>query len=127
MVLRGGTLLMSSGSHGNPDAMHPFVVLNNKCTAGRQALVSLSTIRSGQFHDSTCILERGVHPFVVVRSFAHYQHARVLDSSHIQKCIKGWEFHVKEPMPSDVVDQLLDGALSSRFTPRYVKNYLNDL
>lgn len=104
-----------------------FVILNDACKDGKHALVSLSSIKDGQFHDPTCLIEAGSHEFVKVRSFVRYQMARIDLAAHLTKCVDGWTFAAKDPMPAEIVCQMLAGALVSEFTPIFVQEYIQSL
>src|SRR6266404_6519415 len=75
----GATVHMPSGARGS----HLFVILNDgaQCAGYGPGLhflsVSVSTIRLGIYHDKSCLLRAGCHPFVKVDSYVHYGGARI--------------------------------------------------
>jgi hypothetical protein len=125
--MKGGTLLIPSGSDLRPDGKHLFVILNDPCKNGQHALVSISSIRDGQYHDPTCLIEAGEHEFIRIRSFVQYQMARIERTQHLINCVGGWTFIEKAAVSEALVDRMFAGAIDSDFTPRFVQEYLEAL
>lgn len=125
--MKGGTLLIPSGSDSRPDGQHLFVILNNSCRNGQHALVSISSIRDGQYYDPTCLIEAGEHEFIRIRSFVRYQMARIERTQHLINCVGGWTFIEKAAVSEALADRMLAGATASDFTPRFVQEYLEAL
>lgn len=124
---KGGTLLIPSGSNANPDSKHLFVILNDACPQSQHALVSISTIRLGQYHDPSCIIDVGEHEFVREKSFVKYQMARLEKSDHLIKCVAGWTFTEKPPVSETLLVRIIAGVELSDFTPKFVQDYVAKL
>lgn len=127
LPMKGGTLLVPSGSPSKPDGKHLFVILNAACSAGRHAMVSLSTIRDDQHHDASCILEIGEHEFVKSRSFIRYNLARIEATFALQNAVYASDYLVRAPMIPSVVDRMIAGALTSDFASGVLVKYLKAL
>lgn len=125
VVTRGDTLLIPSGTLADPNKKHLFIVLTKECNGGEHLLVSISTVRPSIFHDPTCLISAGEHPFVTVPSFVEYRMARTIDAAHICKCVDGWEFMKKEPATGALLKRICDGVLVSKFVPTRILNYFN--
>lgn len=124
---KAGTLLIPSGSIAKPDGKHLFVILNDVCRDGCHALVSISTIREGQHHDATCIVEAGEHEFVQRKSYIEYRMARIEKSAHLIKCVSGWTFIEKVSVSEALFGRILGGVEASDFTPQFVQKYIKSL
>jgi hypothetical protein len=111
---RGATLLIPSGPSGN----HLFVVVTDELD-GEFLLVSVSTIREGRFHDSTCEIDAGVHEFIRDRSYAYYRDARVVHGHHLIAMEQGGVFFAKDDMSLGIVDAIASGVELSDHTPNY--------
>lgn len=55
--IKKGPLLIPSGSNRNPDGLHLHIILTDACANCQHLLVSISTVRVGQYHDPTCIVK----------------------------------------------------------------------
>src|SRR5689334_21602470 len=106
---------MPSGREGD----HLFVVLNNPAAfegyGGRPhvVLVNFSTVRPGIFHDKTCVLEAGCHPFVKAESYAVYKRARIEPAKHLEQRVQEGLFKPHIAMPAAQLAVIKAGIKSS--------------
>lgn len=117
---RCDTLLIPTGPTGD----HLFAIATDVCANGSHLLLNVSTIYDGVFHDPTCEIEIGEHPFVVRRSYVAYQYAQIQSSARLAQMVAGWVYKIHKPASQELTDKMLAGVTDSPFTPRYVKKYL---
>lgn len=87
IVFQRGTLLIQTGP--NP---HLHIVMNDPvhCTELRELsvlVVNISSVRDHAYHDQSCILRNGCHPFVRWDSWVMYSHATVLRLPRLEQNI----------------------------------------
>jgi hypothetical protein len=123
---KGDTLLIPSGSDSNPNGKHLFVIVTSQCRDGFHLAVSISRIKNGIAYDPTCVLQAGEHPFVKGPSFIFYAKAAKLRHQGIIKCVKGWEYHVKDQCSPTLLTKIEDGMNASPFAPRWAKTFFNE-
>lgn len=117
------TLLLPSGTFESPDKKHLFIVMTKVCANGQHLLLSVSSIKDGVKHDSTCELEVGCHPFITARSYIFYAKAAQVRSAQLIKCVDGWLYTPKDRLADDIFKRVCDGVDVSPFTPRWAKKY----
>ena len=117
---RCGTLLIPTGPAGD----HLFVITTDACRDGRHLLVNLSTIRPGTFHDTTCELQIGEHPFVTAPSYVVYRGAMIQPAERLSRMVDGWVYKAHQDATEQLTARMLAGVGASKFTPRHIKNYL---
>jgi hypothetical protein len=122
-TLKGNCFLIPSGTLFHPGRHHLFVLLTNVCPANTHIAVSLSSIKPGVSHDSTCIVDPGEHPFIEVSSFVLYAKPQQLFRSGIAKSIGSRIYTAKEDCESVLLERIRAGLMSSPFTPRWAKDY----
>jgi hypothetical protein len=69
--------------------MHLFFVVTNKCPDNRHLLLSVSSVKIGHFHDSTCVIGIGEHAFVTTESLIFYSKPQLLHHDNLAKCVAG--------------------------------------
>ena len=116
-IVRGATLLIPSYIPGNPDHLH--VVMCDPNLVGQVLLVSICTYNEEKRdHDSTCLLDKGDHPFIKHRSYVRYASAEIRRASNL-KNMTGKGF-----INEMVFQKILDGFYVSRHAGRFVFEYL---
>lgn len=119
------TILVPSGTAARPDLKHLFVILSDpfgkppKCL-----LVSISSIKDGAYHDPTCLLYEGDHPFIQRPSFVRYQQCWVEDVAKLEAGVRAGYFVRREMMDGEIVARILAGCINSRHTTLEVKNLI---
>lgn len=116
-------ILVPSGTQDDPDRHHLFVILTDACEEGFHLAVSLSSVKQGMKHDTTCVLDAGCHDFVTKKSFAMYGKIEKLRSTHLSKCVAGWLYKPKGEMPDEYFDRICAGVEKSDFTPGWAQKY----
>lgn len=105
------------------DGQHLYVVATNPCDEDKALLVSLSSVKEGRFHDPSCVIEVGEHPFVTKRSFVEYRVSRILRCDHVVKCVAGWVFTPKAEVSDALFGKIEAGIEASDFTPKLITTY----
>lgn len=132
--IRRATLLYPSGPANDPNRNHLFVLLTDPIAdplnGGKvcSLLCGLSTVYPTIYHDPTCILQPGDHPFITRNSFVFYAESRVVEAAKLVNGVAQGSFVAKPMMNSAVVDRICAGVLVSIHTPpkaqRFYKIYL---
>lgn len=117
-----GSLLIPSGPSD-----HLFVVMNNACADNMHLLLPVSSIKPNKWHDGTCILGAGCHPFIVKDSFAHYRHMINRKAGHIAKCVADKTFEEKPPMGSAEFLQMFAGIWHSPHSAKWAIQYADHI
>jgi hypothetical protein len=116
-------LLVPSGTKVDPDRKHLFITLTNACPRGFHLLVSLCSIKAGIFHDPTCELSPGMHPFITADSYILYSRPEQLAGARIVKCVEGWTYRPYGDMEAEALQTICNGLMASSFTPRWAKKF----
>lgn len=120
---RGGTLLVPSG----PSGFHLYGIVTHACPEGRHLIVNISSIPEAGFHDATCIVNAGEHPFVNRPSYAVYSMADVQAAERLGRMVDGWVYRPHDDLAPEITDRIEQGILASRHTKRRIKNYFSGL
>ncbi len=123
VVARGNTLLVPSGTKADPDKMHLFVVVTDECDAGEHLMVSLSSIKQGVYHDPTCEMQVGAHPFVTAPSYVEYRLAIIRSAQYICQCTNNGAYIPRQPLSAALLVRVADGVLVSSFVPAKIRRY----
>lgn len=123
-VFERGTLLILSGP-----ANHLHIIMNDPVYSHEHGydgvlVVNISSIKPDIFHDDTCILEAGSHPFVRWPSWAVYKQAVVMDASRLDDKVDGGEIVVHTPVSLSVFAQVRAGFDASRHVAIKIKRFL---
>ncbi|MFD1610854.1 hypothetical protein ACFSCW_03455 [Sphingomonas tabacisoli] len=117
---RRDTLLIPSG----PDGDHLFVITTDACLSGRHLLVNFTKAKPGRHVDDACLLAPGDHPFVTADSYVLYRSARLEPANRLTLLVDGWVYKVGRQATEELTQRILNGFGESRFTPKFVKDYL---
>ena len=100
---------------------HLRIVLSSALKTGNEAMylvVNVTTWYDGASdQDSSCILNRGDHPFIKHKSWVNYKNAEVLTFFEIFKKLQDGTFIRKEDLRPDVLKRVQDGAKASSEFP----------
>jgi hypothetical protein len=80
----GATYIVPSGPN-KKEHLHVIVAHPNK--NGTFIWVSVCSVKNGIYHDPTCIISGGSHPFLPNKSFISYNFAYFQNLNHINKMI----------------------------------------
>lgn len=120
------TVLIPSGPDHDPDRMHLFILLTDPVTEEQLVLfVSISSVREDGWHDSTCILCPGDHPFVVRDSWVDYRTAQIEPAQKILNGVNQGLFVPKGTVEHEVFLRVCEGLMySDHVKPRVRQFYL---
>lgn len=119
------TVLIPSGSTDRPDLLHLFVLLCDPFGDPPQCLlVSISTVYQNGYHDPTCLLYAGDHPFVKHASYVKYSSCRLIEAARLERAVAAGIFKQHDMMDGTVVARILQACLSSRHTPQAIKDLI---
>lgn len=128
IVTRRATVLVPSGTEDRPDLKHLFILLNDPSGTEKLVLmVSISTVYPDKYHDPTCILEPGDHPFINCKSFVMYSKARIESVKTLEAGVKQNLLIPKEPMALEVFARICQGVLDSKRTPAELKRFFDPI
>jgi len=86
-IFPGQTFLAKTGSPSDASKMHLYVVLTEPVdTSTKKACmiwVPWSSVKEKRFHDATCILDIGDHPFIVKKTWVNYQRSAIVAAEEI--------------------------------------------
>lgn len=125
IVFRRGTLLIHTGPHP-----HLHVVMNdpvhcNEVGDHSVLVVNLSSVKPGSYHDPSCILLPGCHPFVRMDSWVMYSHSVVLKVPRIEHNIAIGDIQHRDPVSLETFEAIRNGfGISPHVKPkitRYMK------
>lgn len=116
---RRATLLIPSGPVGN----HLFGIVSDACPQGQQILLSFSTVREGRYHDPTCLVSVGEHPFIVDPSWIVYRDARIEQTAKLTRMVESGYYQTNDVLDEDLAARMFGGVGISDHTPRYVIRY----
>lgn len=124
---RRATLLIPSGPADDPDRKHLFILLTDPVVGGsgekESLLVGVSSVRQGAFHDPTCILYPGDHPFIRRDSFIAYGRARIELSQKLINGVQAGVLAPRETLDGAVFARVCQGLLDSRHTAPKIRAF----
>lgn len=75
--------------------------------------MSISSVKDGVPHDSTCYLNIGDHPFITQRSFVAYALALVKPAQAVIDGVARREYHDQGLLDEGVMQRVLAGVMTS--------------
>ena len=125
-VVRRATLLIPSGTVDDPERRHLFICLTDPVNEERDTLlVSVSSVRPGLPHDSTCRLFAGDHPFIRHDSFVAYRLMRIEPAAALERGVQNGVLLPREILDGGLFARVCKGLTESRFvTPAILDFYL---
>lgn len=123
-VFQRGTLLILSGP-----VNHLHIVMNDPVFSHEHGyegvlVVNISSIKPDVFHDDSCILAAGCHPFVRQPSWTVYKQAVVMDASRLDSKVDGGEIVTRAPVSVPVYGQVRAGFDASRHVAVKIKRFI---
>lgn len=108
-LARGGTVLIPTGP---TDHLH-FICCDPvfDARAGSEAvlMVNISSAHPSLQFDSTCVLSRGDHPYLVRDSFVYYRKAGIFRQDNVERSIIDGTFSTHAACAENVLQRILDG------------------
>jgi len=126
-VFPGQTFLAKTGSPSDSSKKHLYVVLTEPVdTVSRKGCVvwvSWSSVKEKRFHDGTCILEVGDHPFITKRTWVNYEQAAVVTVEEIRKNLNRGTLVESDPLKERALSRIVEGLGASDNTPMEVVEF----
>lgn len=121
------TALIPSGPQHDPDRLHLFILLTDPVTAEKLVLiVSVSSIKDGVWHDTTCILEVGDHPFITRRSWVNYWTSRIEPAEKLTNGVHRGVLIPQDMVESHIFQRICKGMFESdHCKPKFRDFYLS--
>ncbi|WP_372993072.1 hypothetical protein [Sulfitobacter sp.] len=89
-------------------------------------LIPISSIKDGVFHDQTCVLDVGEHPFITKPSFVFYRHIQQRSATKISMCLENGDFIAKDSASEALIAKIIAGIPASNFTAPWVLNFFQN-
>jgi hypothetical protein len=101
------------GSYGD----HLKIVISDPSKDPNNLLiVNVTTYREGKFHDPSCFLNSGDHPFIKHESYVAYQYAKTRSNRDLDRLHSSGSIILEDEQISDsVLERIHLGAASSEF------------
>lgn len=127
IALRRATLLIPSGPAHDPTRLHLFIVLCDPRSVEvgdptpHVALVSLCSVLPDRYHDPSCILGPGDHPFITRHSYIYYADTWIKAVSNVENGVGRGEYTPREMLDEAVMARVYNGLMASRHAKPRVK------
>ena len=118
----GATFLVPSG----PIGFHLFVAVTKACPNNSFLLLSVSSIKDGKTHDTTCVFSGGEHEFITRPSFVDYAKPIQRFLTGIQKCISAGVFVQKADLDGVHFNRVCAGIPLSPRRQRWAIEHFNN-
>ncbi len=112
---RGGTFLMVSGTNQDPKRRHLFIICTNPDKDGQVLLASISS--KPERYDAACPLTQKAHAFLDRASYVAYRHARIENTSALQKRLANKAVEPREDLRPAILEDVCAGFAKSAETP----------
>lgn len=114
----GATFLRTTGLKH-----HLHIVLKAGCAVPNcgklphAVYVNITTIRPPPtYHDPTCVLQPGEHPFVIAPSYVFYKQICSEDEAHLNNTVSSSGL-ARDPLDPVVLKRMINGVCLSSWTP----------
>ena len=105
------------------DVPHLFAVMNDPCPDGSCLVLMVTTIKEKRYHDPTCILTAGDHPFLRHDSWIAYRLAEIPRAAHVGNMVDKKLFLHREDWDAPVFNRISSGIYNSDDTKLGIVKY----
>lgn len=91
------------------DIHHLYAVMNDTCADGQCLIVNITSIKPGRYHDQSCVLDVGDHPFIRNPSYILYRRAETAPAARIGRHMDIKLYIRKEDWRDAVFQRIVDG------------------
>tara|TARA_B110000114_G_C15034786_1_gene374518 strand:- start:213 stop:599 length:387 start_codon:yes stop_codon:yes gene_type:complete len=124
--MKRATLLVPSGPIADPSKRHLWIVVSNINSNQKVIWFPVCSVKQGRYHDPSCILTKGEHPFLTkASSWVDYNFGMEFSASEIKKKVKSGDYEFKGPIDVEVFDRVIAGMSKSTRVPMRLKNLLD--
>ena len=85
--------------------------------------VNFDSIKPDQFCDESCLVEKGAHKFITLRSFIYYRRIAQLSAKAVSANIKSGYYPSQPAIADDLFKRICNGILDSDHTPRWAREF----
>jgi hypothetical protein len=115
------TILVPSGPDTDPDRKHLYVILTSPCCdksgVPSVAMVSFRSVDGDLPYDTTCVLEKGDHPFVKRPTWVDFGRANIFAVAKLENGIRTGQLIRYEPVSDALFKRVAEGLCTSPMTP----------
>jgi hypothetical protein len=119
------TLLIPSGPRHDPERKHLWIILTDQCPLNAHLIVSVCTIRIGEYHDPSCVIEAGEHPRIKEKSYVLYRLARAERHNTLINGEAAWLYQKDETVSDALFERVCAGVAASEHIPIRMLRYFN--
>ena len=105
---------------------HLFAVMNDPCKDGLCLVLMVTSVKLNRYHDATCLLTIGDHPFIRHPSWIAYRIAETPRAGHISNMVDKKLFVPKEGWTPAVFNRIAAGIYTSDDTRGAIEKYAAD-
>ncbi|MHC1547796.1 hypothetical protein [Phyllobacterium sp. K27] len=102
---------------------HLTVIMNDACAVGECLRITVTSIKANKFHDNTCVLNVGDHPFIKHPSYMLYRMAECSQSTRIGKLVDKNYYLTREDFAPEIFELIAAGIYDSDETPLRIVKY----
>lgn len=126
MPLKVGDTFFMNGTGGiiNPSKAHLMVCLVPLTSNGDALIVPIVSMQ--YYHDKTCVLKIGSHPFIKWDSCPSYDFVKAISASEATKQLASGGLKLDKPFTGKLLLDLLVGLVTSEETPGWALNAANE-
>ena len=102
---------------------HLYMVISDpSIDPSKVVMVSFTTHTPNE--EQLCIVEKGEHPFVKVKTVVRYKDARCSSATDIEKAVSNGSLATQAPLSEELLMRIRDGAALSDFLPEGCRKVL---
>lgn len=125
-IFRKGTLLILSGP-----VEHLHIVMNDPVYSHEHGwdgvlAVNISSIKHGIYHDPSCIVQPGEHPFVNRDSWVVYKEAVVMQCDRLDYKLASGEIRGHQTVTDELFANVRAGFDVSKMVPQKIKRFIRN-
>jgi hypothetical protein len=104
------------------ESEHLFVLMTNVNERNQHYCVNITSVpEAGQYYDQTCVLDRGLHPFIAHPSYVYYAMATTIHRLHLLNMLGRGYYREAASFEEGLLQRISAGVSESRDTPRWFK------
>jgi hypothetical protein len=105
------------------DELHLSVIMNDPCQQKLCLIARITTVYPQRYHDPSCLLYAGDHPFLKHTSYVVYSKSTQVRCAHIKNMLAKRYFITKEDFSPAIFKRVADGLYASEETPQWALDY----
>ncbi len=89
-------------------------------------IVTATTLREGKFHDPSCVLNAGDHPFIIHKSYIAFQYAKTRPDKELDRLLASGSIILEEKISEEILRRIHIGAATSDHIALGFRDLLRD-